>query len=94
MPRYLGLHSIGYRILAELGYRLFVFLNRSELSPNWNAPGNKVWNFSYADEEQQMNVSLAVDARTGEFLRYSVYWMQDKMDYFKTPEVQYCSSND
>lgn len=77
------------RKAAEAAYKLpsGVALNRSELSPNWNAPGNKVWNFSYADEEQQMNVSLAVDARTGEFLRYSVYWMQDKMDYFKTPEV-------
>lgn len=61
-------------------------LKYSELTHNWAAPGNKVWNFSYVGEEERLDLGLGVDARTGELLHYRVYRM-DRMDYFKVPEV-------
>ncbi|MBV1728551.1 MAG: DUF4901 domain-containing protein [Candidatus Desulforudis sp.] len=65
-----------------------VSLNRSHLSPNWNAPGNKVWELGYGSEEQQTSVSMTVDARTGEFLHFSAY-EGSKIDYFQTPAVKF-----
>ncbi|MBE0467111.1 MAG: S-layer homology domain-containing protein [Candidatus Desulforudis sp.] len=78
------------RRAAEAAYSLPAGfkLSRSQLSHNWNAPGDKVWSLSYTGEEPEFTVNLAVDARTGELLRFSVYRSPDRMEYLEPPEVK------
>jgi len=77
------------RRAAEAAYSLppAMRLTGTRLAHNWNVPGGKIWHLDYADEGGKTRVSLAVDARTGEFLRFSVYREPDRKDYLEAPVV-------
>lgn len=74
---------------AEQAYRLPAGLNlrHSNLSQSWSVPGGKVWNFSYANEDDTLSVSLAVDALSGELQGFSSYQREKEQDYSKPPVV-------
>lgn len=76
------------RRAAEAAYRLpgDAELKRSSLRQNWTVPGGRVWDFYYASEKEQSEVNLAVEARTGDLLRLSLYRTRD---WQETPIVRF-----
>jgi len=62
-------------------------LTRSELVYNWSAPGGKIWSFDYEAKDREAYLNLAMDARTGEFLRFNIYRGLDKGEYLKRPQI-------
>jgi hypothetical protein len=62
-------------------------VTRSELVYNWSAPGSKIWSFHYESKERDAYLNLAVDARSGEFLRFHTYQGMDRGEHLKEPQV-------
>ena len=78
------------RQAAEAVYPLpaGVQFKHSQLTFNWNAPGNKVWHLGYDTKNEKVNLNLAVDAQNGKLLRYNIYRQQDPAAYYQQPEVK------
>ena len=66
-----------------------VQFKHSQLTFNWNAPGNKVWHLGYTAENEKITLNLAVDAQNGSPLRYNIYRQQDPAAYYQQPEVKF-----
>jgi len=73
LTREKALAAVKKVIEVPAGYRL----QQAELRQNWQFPEQKVWHFSWQEEEQKGYLNASVDAATGEFLTFQHSSEQD-----------------